>query len=78
MKCSLSRGAKLGAVALTATLFRFELQLSEVDRGVYDSLDLRVARHLSETDEHMVTRVLAMALERREGLALGRGVESGR
>lgn len=63
-------------MALTATIFRFELNLSDVDRGVYDALELRVARHPSETDEHMVTRVLAMALEHREGLAFGRGIST--
>ena len=63
-------------MALSATIFRFELNLSDVDRGVYDSLELRVARHPSETDEYMVTRVLAMALEHREGLAFGRGIST--
>lgn len=63
-------------MALTATIFRFELNLSDVDRGVYEALELRVARHPSETDEHMVTRVLAMALEHREGLSFGRGIST--
>ena len=63
-------------MALTATLFRFELNVSDVDRGVYDALELRVARHPSETDEYMVTRVLAMALEHREGLVFGRGIST--
>lgn len=63
-------------MALTATIFRFELNLSDVDRGVYEELELRVARHPSETDEHMVTRVLAMALEHREGLSFGRGIST--
>ena len=63
-------------MALTATIFRFELNLSDVDRGVYDALELRVARHPSETDARMVTRVLAMALEHREGLRFGRGIST--
>jgi len=63
-------------MALTATIFRFELNLSDVDRGVYEALELRVARHPSETDEYMVTRVLAMALEHREGRSFGRGIST--
>ncbi len=61
-------------MALTATMFRFELELSDVDRGVYETLELRVAQHPSESDAFMVTRVLAMALEYRDGLEFGRGV----
>jgi len=63
-------------MALSATIFRFELNLSDVDRGVYEALELRVARHPSETDPHMVTRVLAMALEHREELSFGRGIST--
>ena len=63
-------------MALTATIFRFEVVLSDVDRGTYDTLEIRVARHPSETDTHMVTRVLARTLEHREGLVFGRGVST--
>ena len=63
-------------MALTATMFRFELNLSDVDRGLYESIELRVAQHPSESDAYMLTRVLAMALEYREGLSFGRGVSS--
>jgi uncharacterized protein YaeQ len=37
-------------VALTATIYTFDVQLADVDRGVYESLALRVARQPSETD----------------------------
>ena len=63
-------------MALTATMYRFEINLSDVDRGVYETIELRVAQHPSESDGYLVTRVLAMALEYREGLAFGRGVSS--
>lgn len=53
-------------MALTATIFRFELNLSDIDREVYETLELRVAQHPSETDTYLVTQVLARALERRE------------
>jgi uncharacterized protein YaeQ len=64
-------------VALTATMYRFAIQLSDVDRGVYETLDLRVAQQPSETAEYMLTRVLAFCLEYTEGIALTEGVASG-
>lgn len=61
-------------MALPSTVYTFEIDLSDVDRGVYESLTLRVARHPSETEEYLVTRVLAYCLEYREGLAFSRGL----
>ena len=53
---------------------RFELALSDTDRGVYESLDLRAAQHPSETDRYLVTRVVARALEHDEGVDFTRGL----
>jgi uncharacterized protein YaeQ len=64
-------------MALTATLHRFEIELSDVDRGVYETLELRVARQPSETAAYMITRVLAYCLEYREGIAFTEGVAAG-
>jgi uncharacterized protein YaeQ len=64
-------------MALTATMYRFTVQLSDVDRGVYETLDLRVAQQPSETLEYMLTRVLAWCLEYTEGIALTEGVAAG-
>lgn len=64
-------------MALTATMYRFTVQLSDVDRGVYETLDLRVAQQPSETLEYMLTRVLAWCLEYTEGISLTEGVASG-
>lgn len=61
-------------MALTATIHIFEIQLADVDRGVYQALELRVARHPSETAEYLLTRVLAYCLEYREGIAFSRGL----
>jgi len=61
-------------VALTATIFNFDVDLADSDRGVYESLSLRVARHPSESDEYLVTRLLAYLLEYEEGIAFSRGV----
>jgi uncharacterized protein YaeQ len=61
-------------VALTATIHNFEIELANVDRGVYESLALRVARHPSETEEYLLTRVLAYCLEYTEGIAFSKGL----
>lgn len=60
-------------MALSATVHSFEVTLNDADRGVYESLEFRVARHPSETAEYLVTRVLAYCLEYREGLAFSKG-----
>ena len=61
-------------VALTATIHNFDIQLAHVDRGVYETLALRVARHPSETEEYLLTRVLAYCLEYTEGIAFSKGL----
>jgi len=61
-------------VALTATIYTFDVRIADVDRGVYESLALRVARQPSETEEYLLTRVLAYCLEYAEGIAFSRGL----
>jgi uncharacterized protein YaeQ len=61
-------------MALGATMHTFAVQLADVDRGVYEDLSLRVARHPSETDAFMLTRVLAYCLEYEEGIGFTEGV----
>jgi uncharacterized protein YaeQ len=61
-------------VALTATIYNFDIELAHVDRGVYESLSLKVAQHPSETEERLVTRVLAYCLEYTEGITFSRGI----
>ena len=61
-------------MALTATIYNLETELADVDRGVYETLSLRVARQPSETVEYMLTRVLAYCLEYTEGIAFTEGV----
>jgi uncharacterized protein YaeQ len=50
------------------TVMRFQLSLSDVERELFTEIDLRIARHPSETGEYLVTRVLAAALLWQEGL----------
>ncbi len=64
-------------MALTATLYHLKIALSDVERGVYEALDLRVARHPSESLRYLVTRILAYALSYEEGIAFSKeGVSS--
>ena len=60
-------------MALSATVYNFDIDLADSDRGVYDTLALRVARHPSESDDYLVARVLAYCLEYAEGIAFSRG-----
>jgi uncharacterized protein YaeQ len=61
-------------MAQTATIYNFDVELADSDRNVYESLALRVARHPSESEEYLVTRVLAYLLEFAEGIEFSRGV----
>jgi uncharacterized protein YaeQ len=61
-------------MALGATVHVFKIDLADADRGVYQPLELRVARHPSETEEHLLTRVLAYCLEYTEGIAFSNGL----
>jgi uncharacterized protein YaeQ len=63
-------------MALTATIYNFDVELADTDRHVYESLALRVARHPSESDEYLVARLLAYLLEFAEGIAFSRGVSA--
>jgi uncharacterized protein YaeQ len=60
-------------MALTATIYRWQITLSDVDRQVYETLDLRLARHPSESARFLVTRVLAYCLSYEEGIVFSKG-----
>jgi uncharacterized protein YaeQ len=64
-------------VAQAATLYVITIDLADMDRGVYEALELRVARHPSETLAYMLVRVLAYCLEYRDGIEMTSGVSSG-
>ena len=49
-------------MALKSTIFKAELQLADIDHGCYTDLALTLARHPSETDERMMVRLAALAL----------------
>lgn len=64
-------------MALPSTVYRVNIQLSDIDRGVYESLQATVARHPSETEERLVARLLAYALFFEPGLSFTKGVGAG-
>lgn len=53
------------------------MQLSDVDREVYESLQVTVARHPSETEERLVARLLAYALFYDPELTFTKGISAG-
>jgi uncharacterized protein YaeQ len=56
------------------TIHNFEIELSDVVRGGYQTLAIRAARHPSEAEDYLVTRVLAYCLEYAEGIAFSNGL----
>jgi uncharacterized protein YaeQ len=60
-------------VAHQATIYHLQIELSDVDRGVYETLDLRLAMHPSESMAYFLTRTIAYALLYEEGLAFSKG-----
>ena len=61
-------------MALTATLYNFEVNLSDVDRNVYETIAFKAAQQPSETDDYLIARVLAYALEYAEGIGFSGGI----
>jgi len=60
-------------MALSATVYHLEIELSDVDRSTYATLDLRLARHPSESARYLLTRTLAYCLSYEEGIAFSKG-----
>lgn len=63
-------------MAIASTLYRFQIEVADIDRNVYETLDLRVPCHPSEDEERLVVRVLARAIHHEEGLEFGRGLSN--
>lgn len=62
------------AMALTATIYNFDVQLADIDRGVYETLAFKAAQQPSETAEYLLSRVLAYCLEYAEGITFSKGI----
>lgn len=63
-------------MALTATLYSFEIEFSHVDRGLYETLAFRAAQHPSESVDYLLTRVLAYCLEYAPGIEFSKGLST--
>ena len=63
-------------MALSSTICKATLQIADTDRNYYADHALTIARHPSETDERMMMRLLAFALNAHEHLAFGRGLST--
>ena len=60
-------------MAQSATPYHFKVTLSDVDRGVYEALDLRPARHPSESLRYLLIRTLAYSLSYEPGISFSKG-----
>jgi uncharacterized protein YaeQ len=63
-------------MALPSTIYRVNLQLSDVDRGVYETIQTTAAQHPSETEERLVARLLALAIFHEPELAFTKGLSA--
>jgi uncharacterized protein YaeQ len=64
-------------MALTSTMYNAAVELSDIDRGVYETLDLRIAMHPSESAAYLATRLLAYCLEYEPGIEFTPGLSNG-
>jgi uncharacterized protein YaeQ len=65
-----------GRMALKSTIYKAELQVSDMDRHYYATHALTLAQHPSETEERLMVRLLAFALHADDALEFGRGLSS--
>lgn len=63
-------------MAIGSTVYRAALQVSDMDRSYFGNHSLTLARHPSETDERMMVRLLAFALNASDMLSFGRGLSA--
>jgi len=61
-------------MALKPTIFKMNINVSNLDSDVYETIPLTVAKHPSETSERMVTRILAFVLNNQEFLTFTKGL----
>ncbi|TAM61372.1 MAG: YaeQ family protein [Rhodanobacter sp.] len=61
-------------MALNSTVYKVELQISDMDRHYYATHVLTLARHPSETEERLMVRLLAFALHAHDRLEFGKGI----
>ena len=68
----LSRVASI--MAIKSTIYKIDLQVSDMDRNYYQAHNLTLAKHPSETDERVMVRLIGFALYASEALIFGKGL----
>lgn len=63
-------------MARPSTVYKTSIQLSDIDRGIYETLQATVAQHPSETAERLVARLLAYAIFQEEELVFTKGISA--
>lgn len=63
-------------MALKPTIYKFGITLANIDENLYDTLNLTIARHPSESNERMMARVLAFCMNAQEGLSFTKGLSA--
>lgn len=63
-------------MAIGATMYSFDVELADMERSVYEQFIVRAARHPSETESYLVTRLLAYLLEYQEGITFSEGISA--
>lgn len=63
-------------MALKPTIYKFKITLSDLDRNYYETLDLTLAQHPSETLERMMARTLAYCINAEEALTFTKGLST--
>jgi len=61
-------------MALKATIYKANIELANMDRHYYDSLQLTIARHPSETEQRLMVRIIAFILNAHPDLQFGKGL----
>ena len=61
-------------MAIKPTIYKQRISLSDINRDYYDTLNLTLAQHPSETIERMMVRVLAYCINAQEGLVFTKGL----
>ncbi len=61
-------------MAIRPTIYKFNITLSDMDREIYETLNLTLAQHPSETSERMMVRVLAYCINFEERLSFTKGL----
>ena len=63
-------------MALKPTIYKFKIALTDLNRNYYDTLNLTIAQHPSETLERMMVRMLAFCINAQESLSLTKGLST--